>query len=258
MPRNLRDLVTVSPPTFDRTSFAGVDRELGAAHAPFDRAWLMERFDEGLQIRMLQPPASGIVLFQPGRLCWRPIDGLDDAVVVHDLRVQPGEGARKAADRLWHGVEDFARFYGFSTVLAIVGEEEGLISPECAPRRRWMAVDEGPGGARLTARILQGPIPLPHFPRDWKARIARLGFRPAVQTTGESVALEARADALCERAARSGLRVRRERLGRPEEAQARAVSPAAAFSVLGGGQRIGGAEMSDTAILEAWKAQRPS
>ncbi len=258
MPRNLRDLVTVSPPTFDRTSFSGVDRQLAAAHAPFDRAWLMQRFDEGLQIRMLPPPASGIVLFQPGRLCWRPIECLDDAVVVHDLRVHQGDGARKAADRLWAGVEDFARFYGFSTVLAVLGEEEGLISPDVAPGRGWMVVDEGPGGARLSARVLHGPVTLPRFPRDWKARAARLGAGPVIQTTGESQALEARAEGLCARAARLGLDVRRERLVDPGEARSRAVSPGATFSVLGGGTRIGGAEFSDAQILDAWRAQRPS
>jgi hypothetical protein len=37
--------------------------------------WLMARFEEGLQIRMLHPPEPGIVLFQPGRLSWRPIEG---------------------------------------------------------------------------------------------------------------------------------------------------------------------------------------
>jgi hypothetical protein len=90
MSRSLRDLVTVSPPTFDRTSFAWADRQLGAAHAPYDRDWLMARFEEGLQIRMLHPPEPGIVLFQPGRLSWRPIEGLDNAIVVHDLRVTDG------------------------------------------------------------------------------------------------------------------------------------------------------------------------
>jgi hypothetical protein len=218
----------------------------------------MDRFEEGLQIRMLPPPRSGIVLFQPGRLCWRPIVGLDDAIVVHDLRVHQEEGARGSADRLWRGVEDFARFYGFSAVLAVIGEEEGLISPANAPGRGWMVVDEGPGGARLSARILQGPVKMPHFPRDWSARAARLGPGAAVQTSGESQALEMRAEALCTRAAGSGLTVRHERLALPGEAQARAVSPGATFSILSRGERIGGAEMSDSDILGAWKAQRPS
>jgi hypothetical protein len=135
MSRSLRDLVTVSPPTFDRTAFSWADRQLSAAHAPYERDWLMARFEEGLQIRMLHPPEPGIVLFQPGRLSWRPIEGLDNAIVVHDLRVTDGPDARAVAKRLWDGVEEFAQFYGFASVLAVMGEEEGLVSPAFAPGR---------------------------------------------------------------------------------------------------------------------------
>ncbi|MDG4648534.1 hypothetical protein P6F26_08760 [Roseibacterium sp. SDUM158017] len=258
MTRNLRDLVTVSPPTFDRTSFTGVDRRLGSAHTPFDRSWLMARFDEGLQIRMLPPPQSGIVLFQPGRLSWRPIDGLDDTLVVHDLRVRRGPGARVAAARLWAGVEDFARYYGFSVVLGLLGLEDGLIDPAFAPGRGWVGVDVGPGGAQLSALFLQGPAPLPSFPRDWLARAASLGPGAVIQTTGESQALETRAARLCTRAAERGMRIRRQRPSNPDEARARAVSPGATFSFVLDGRRIGGAEMPDAAILECVAAQRPS
>jgi len=257
MSRSLRDLVTVSPPTFDRTAFAWVDRQLSAAHAPYERDWLMTRFEEGLQIRMLHPPDPGIVLFQPGRLSWRPIEGLDDAVVVHDLRVSDGPEARSVARRLWEGVEEFGQFYGFSSVLALMGEEEGLVSPGFAPGRRWMTVDEGPGGARLTARVLHGPIALPHFPSDWRARAASLGPDPVIQTTGESGATEARAAQICARAAEAGVHVRRERLTTPELARHRAVSPGATFSVVVAGERVGGLEMSDDTLLAAILGQSP-
>ena len=95
-----RDTVTVSPPTFDRTAFARTDAALTAPHAPFDRDWLMARFAEGLEIRMLKPPCEGLVMFQPGRLAWRPIEGAENAVVIHDLRGRRrplGTGKRGAA-----------------------------------------------------------------------------------------------------------------------------------------------------------------
>lgn len=65
MSRRLRELVTVSPPTFERTEFAQVDAMLDAPQAPIDREWLMARFGEGLQIRILREPRLGLVLFQP-------------------------------------------------------------------------------------------------------------------------------------------------------------------------------------------------
>jgi hypothetical protein len=103
------------------------------------------------------------------------------------------------AKRLWDGVEEFAQFYGFASVLAVMGEEEGLVSPSFAPGRRWMTMDEGPGGARLSARVLMGPVDLPRFPRDWRARAAALGPGPVIQTTGESGTTEARAAGICAR-----------------------------------------------------------
>jgi hypothetical protein len=39
-------------------------------------------------------------------------------------------------------------------------------------------LDEGPGGARLSARVLMGPSTCRAFPRDWRARAAALGPVP--------------------------------------------------------------------------------
>jgi hypothetical protein len=259
-------LLTVSPPTFDRTPFSWVDRALRTHHAPYDRAWLMARFDEGLQIRMLPPPTPGIVLFQPGRLAWRPVEGGAQSLVVHDLRVEPGPDARKVAAHLWAGVEEFARFYGFSSVLAVIGAEDGLIAPEVAPGRGWVIFDEGPRGAaadgvsgraRLAGRVLTGPVALPHFPTDWRARAAALGSAPVIQTTAESPEIETRADTLCARAAAAGIPVGRDRLTSPHDAQTRAVSPETAFSVVLDGAFLGGLGLDDRTILRAFGVQSP-
>jgi hypothetical protein len=204
MSRSLRDLVTVSPPSFDRTSFAWADRQLGAAHAPYDRDWLMARFEEGLQIRMLHPPEPGIVLFQPGRLSWRPIEGLDNAIVVHDLRVADGPNARAVAKRLWHGRGRVRAILRLFQRPGGDGHRGGAGLARFAPGRRWMTIDEGPGGASLTARVLYGPVVLPRFPTDWRARAAALGPDPVIQTTGESSTTEARARRICALAGRAG------------------------------------------------------
>lgn len=255
MPRHLRDLVTVSPPTFDRTDFARVDRQIAAPQGPLDRAWLMARFAEGLQIRILRDPRPGLVLFQPAPLAWRPIEGAERAIVVHDLRVAAGPGARAAARPLWDGVEDFARFYGFAAILALSGPEQGLIAPGLMPARGWMALDHGPGGARLLAQVLQGPMTLPRFPRDWRARAAALGPGVTIQTTGESTVLEARALCLAAKAAAAGVPVRRVRLSDPRAARQKAVSPGALFSVVRDGRRVAGPDSTDAEILDAITAE---
>lgn len=251
MQRNSRDLLTVSPPTFDRTHFSRADRQLGSANAPYDRAWLMARFEEGLQIRMLPPPMRGIVLFQPGRLSWRPIHGLDNALVVHDMRVESEPTSRAAAGRLWDAVEGFARFYGFAVILAILGPQDGLISPDVAPGCGWTTFDDGPNGSRLAGRVISGPVALPRFPRDWSARAAYLGPGPVIQITEERRHICNRARRLIRQAAARGVHVRLDRLADPAEARARAVTPVANFAAIRDGVLLGGADISDADLLKA-------
>lgn len=243
-----RDTVTVSPPTFDRTDFSRVDSVLAARHAPFNRSWLMGRFAEGLQIRLLKAPEVGLVLFQPGKLAWRPILGAERALVVQDLRIGPGPLARIGALRLWSEAERFARYYDLSAVLALIGSGAGLISQDLAPGRGWLTLDHGPGGARLVGRILQGPVAVPRLPTDWDRRAQNLGPGVVLQTTGESSVLEARAHHILTALAARGYTARHDRLTDAAAAQARAVRPGAAYSVVIDGRVAGGVMLSAAAI----------
>lgn len=255
MPNRNRDTVTVSPPTFDRTAFARVDAALPASHAPFARDWLMARFAEGLQIRLLKPPFEGLVLFQPGRLAWRPVTGVDRAVVVHDLRVSDGPLARDGAERLWGVVERFATYYGYAAVLALVGDGAGLVAPDRAPGRGWLTMDKGPSGERLVGRILQGPLALPRFPSDWALREAAAGPGLVIQTTGESAALEARAAAMVSALSRYDVAIRHDRLPDADTARARAVRPGAAYSVLLDGHMVGGSDLDAGDLMRLAQAR---
>jgi hypothetical protein len=250
MPNRGRDTVIVSPPTFDRTEFARVDQALSAPHTPLDRDWLMARFSEGLQIRLLKPPQQGLILFQPGKLAWRPIEGAERALVVHDLRVAPGPMARDGAARLWSVAEGFARYYGFVAVLALIGPGPGLIARDRAPGRGWVALDTADGDVRLVGNVLQGPMALPRLPRDWALRAAALGRGLVIQTSGESYGLERQARDIMGLLSAQGIPARHERFANSDTLRARAVRPAAAYSVVLDGQVIGGPELSAAVLLE--------
>lgn len=249
MPNRGRDTVTVSPPTFDRTEFARVDTALTAPHAPLNRAWLMARFAEGLQIRLLKPPHQGLVLFQPGKLAWRPIEGAGRALVVHDLRVAPGPLARDGVARLWSVAEGFARYYGFAAVLGLTGRAPGLIAPDHAPGRGWLTLDEGPGDIHLVGRVLHGPMDLPRMPTDWARRSAALGPGVVIQTSGESAPLEDRARTMVARLSSRGVQARHDRLTDADSVRARAVWPATPYCVVRDGKLIGGPELSADMLI---------
>lgn len=250
MPHHGHDTVTVSPPTFERSAFERIDADLSAGHAPMDRDWLMARFAEGLQIRLLKQPDTGLVIFQPGNLAWRPIQGAEHALVVQDLRIAPDLVARDGAARLWSVAEGFARYYGLSAVLALIGRGPGLIAPEVGPGRGWLTLDTGSCGVRLVGRILQGPIALPHLPTDWADRARALGSGVVIQTTGECRALEDRARRMLGGLSALHIPARHDR---PTDARAlrhRAVRPDAVYSVIVDGHVIGGPEVTLGMILD--------
>lgn len=246
-----RHCLTVSPPTIDRSEFARCDATVPALHAPFARDWIMARFGEGLQIRMLRPPLEGFVVFQPGKLAWRPLEDADRGVVIHDLRVPAGPLAREATRHLLREVEGFARYFGYTLLLAITGIEPGLLPPRFAPGRGWVAFDKGPGGARLLGRVLQGPHAFPSFPRDWAARRSALGSGLVIQTTGESTPFEARARFLCAALEGRAIAIRHERLTAPAVVNSRAARPSAAFSVHLDGTYLGGADLTPDDLFAA-------
>lgn len=249
--------VTVSPRTFERTAFARLDAALSPPTARLDREWVLARLAEGLQIRMLRPPQRGLVMFQPESLSWRPILGADRALFVQDLRVAEGPDAREGAACLWAAAADFASYYGFSSVLALIGPGCGIIAPAHAPGRGWLTLDTRADGIRLVGRILQGPLSLPRLPDDWARRAEALGPDVVVQTTGQIAGADAWAEALVADLQAHGLAARHDRLATAHQARHRAVHPGAVCSVVADGVWLGGREIT-AAVIRAKMAGGPA
>jgi len=242
------DLLTISPQMLVRAPFVDTDRALRTAYPAFDLAWLAARLGDGLQIRMLPQPGTGLVLFCPGQMAWRPVLGVAAFAMVHDLRVMPGPRAAADAAQLWRGVEDWARYFGYAGVAALIGDGPGLVPRGYLPRRHYARVDQGRSGEDLIVRVLQGPVALPQLARDCAERAARLGPGLVVQTTGEATALAARAERVLRVARRWGLPARLERFQTAADTQAHAVNPAALFGVWRDGVQIGGPGTSDAEL----------
>ncbi len=251
MSRNGPDLLTVAPQMVSGLAFAATETALKPIYAPLDPVWLRARLREGLQIRMLRRPDHGLVLFCPGQMAWRPIQGAAPFVVVHDLRVLPGPCAAAHTARLWRSVEEWACYFGYAGVVALSGDADGFIAPERVPPRHYTCVDDNQFGARLIARVLRGPVALPRLPRDWTRRAAGLGSGVVVQCTGETGRLAARAERVLRVAERRGVPARVDCFDSAAEVQARAGHPAAVFAVYRDGVPHGGPETTD-AQLRAW------
>jgi hypothetical protein len=251
MPNHGHELLTVSPPRLERSAFARLDRGLAAPHAPYARDWLLGRFGEGLEIRLLRGDPEGLVLFQPGKLAWRPILGAERAVVVQDLRVATAPQRPAAALALWQAVEEFARYFGYHLLVALIGQGPGLIAPEHGPGQGWLICDDGPEGVRLVGRVLQGPVSLPRLPQDWEARAQAMGPGLVILTSGESVTLEARAEAMVAAIAGRGVSIRHLRFSDAADLRARAIRPGAAYAITCDGRYLGGPELTVEDLFRA-------
>lgn len=248
-----RNVITVSPPNLDRTGFLRLEAGLAGPDQPTGRDWLMDRLAEGLQVRMLRPPLRGFIEFAPGRATWRPILGAGQSVVIECLRVDAAPGREEAIGALLRAAEDWARYYGFSMLVMPTG---AAVDPEMLAelrRQGYLVLDRTLGGVRLWGRVLQGPVPLPGLPQDWRERAARLGPGLVVQSLSNGNGQRPMVDELLSRARKAGLPARRDQLATAEEARARLACPNAMSCVVLDGELVGNSGWS---VARTWQEIR--
>jgi len=245
-----RSVITVSPPNLDRSGFLRLEQGLGGADAPTSRDWLLGRLADGLQVRMLRDPMRGFIEFAPGRSSWRPIDGVDQAVVIECLRVDEQAGRTVAIGALLRVSEDWARYYAFSAVLMLAGAGRDAERDQELRRQSYQVIDKSVSDTVLWGRILQGPRPLPTLPQDWRGRAARLGPGLTVQSVGHCDARLRNAEDLVTRGRAAGLASRVDRLTTAADARAQLVCPNALSCVVLDGEVVGQRGWSD---LQIWQ-----
>lgn len=249
MARTVSKTITVSPPNLMRTGFLDLEQEMLGTSAPSSRDWLLQRFEEGHQVRILRPPGRGFVEFAPGRASWRALSGADQCVVVQCLHA---DGLKSAADLL-RAAEDWARYFDFAAVMVVAGAHPCLPAPEVATAAGYLVVGETAGGVSLYGKILQGPVPLPALPQNWRARWAALGPGLVVQCAARSPERLEFARDLVARGKKLGLPARVDLIETAAAAQKGLASPVSPFSVVVNGDCIDDGQLSD---FQIWQAVR--
>jgi GNAT superfamily N-acetyltransferase len=93
------------------------------------RDWLLARFEEGLQLRLLGDGERGFIEFMPGAKCWRAIEDAEEFVVIHCLWVVGKSRGRGFARDLLAEADSWARGNGFRGVAALTSRDNWLIAP---------------------------------------------------------------------------------------------------------------------------------
>ncbi|PIV75269.1 MAG: hypothetical protein COW55_06130 [Rhodobacteraceae bacterium CG17_big_fil_post_rev_8_21_14_2_50_65_11] len=247
-----RDIITVCPPNLDRTGFLSLDNRLDGGAGLTSRDWLLDRLRDGFQIRMLRAPRKGFIAFAPGRASWWPVFGADRCVVVQRLWV---EAVNDSVALLLTEAEEWARYYGFWAVLALIGQGVDRCAEADLHARGYSIADDSDAGVMLCARILQGPTALPRLPRDWGARAAALGPGLVIQSAGHCPDQTARAEALVSHAREAGLAARLDRIDSAQDARNRLAAPGALFCVALDGEII---DTGQGTAPEIWQVIRRS
>ncbi|WP_146636195.1 hypothetical protein [Nioella nitratireducens] len=252
MARGPRNVITVSPPNLERTGFLSLEQGFAGPSRATRRDWLLERFSEGLQVRMLRPPLRGFVEFAPCRVSWQPLACNGDSVVIERLEIDPGSRPSPGLGTLLRAAEEWAGYFGFASVLLPIRAEAG-VSARALSDHGYCCVDRTVGKTGLWMRVLHGPTLLPFLPQDWQARTAALGPGLVVQSGGQSDEQHDIAQGLLDRATAAGLPARFDLLTCAEDARKRTVWPGTLFSVVLDGEVI---DTGQGSLLQIWQEVR--
>lgn len=170
----MAEIITVTADTLERHGFFC---KMSARKTPAwqaKRDWVLERFDEGLQLRLLGGGERGFVEFMPGEQCWRAIEGAGDLVVIHCLWVVGKSRGKGFARALLGEVERWARAEGFAGVAALTSRGNWLVGPELLEHHGFRAVETAEEGFQLHVKA-EAPVPGLRLSGQWADKAAACG-----------------------------------------------------------------------------------
>jgi hypothetical protein len=232
MRRHPSDLITISPTNLDRSGYFSDDLALDWPDAITDRAWLADRFAEGMQMRMLHGSPDGFVGFMSGRAIWRPILGAHSFLAIQSVRTGAMSGDPLTMSRLLGAVEDWARYYGYMGVVVLLDAMDAARSFHQRCLSGYCRFDQTAGGVWLLGKVLEGPVELPRLPQDWAERAAKMGPGLVIQTAAGCQAHTQLAHRLIRQARAHQIPARQDVLISALDVRARVVRPTGLFSVV--------------------------
>ncbi len=156
----MTNLITVTNDTVEKHGFFCKMSARKTSAWKRKRAWLANRFDEGLQLRLLGNGERGFVEFIPAKYAWRGIEGADDLVAIHCLWVVGKSKGKGHAKQLLDEVEAWARDVGYRGVTALTRSGNWLIDKKVLASRGYLSVDQvAPDFDLMLKAFDDGPAP---------------------------------------------------------------------------------------------------
>jgi ribosomal protein S18 acetylase RimI-like enzyme len=138
-------------------------------------AWLRERFEEGLAIKMVYEGkrSVGFIEYMPGAYTWRVVDA-PGYLVIHCLWVVGrAKGKGYGSFLLGQCIEDAQR-QGKRGVVMVSSRGNWLAHAKVFVKSGFQGIDSAPPSFQLLVRqTVDGPLPT--FPGNWDERLASFG-----------------------------------------------------------------------------------
>jgi L-amino acid N-acyltransferase YncA len=217
-------------------------------------AWVKARFDEGMRIKMLEPPERGFIEYIPGEYAWRALNA-PGHMVIHCLWVVGRSKGKGLGGLLLEACIADARKAGMCGTAMVASPGNWLAGRRIFEKHGFKAVSTAPPSFVLMVKRL-GPGPAPSFPRDWEARAAHFGDGLTVVTSGQCPYHPAAVENLLAAAAKGRIKARAVELRTAREVQALSPTPYGAFSIVLDGKLIGYHYLTQEKFLQAVKGEK--
>jgi len=202
-------------------------------------AWVKERFQEGLRIKVVGRGSRGFIEYMPGKLAWRGVEA-PGYMVIHCLWVvgrAKGKGAGKALLDACIREAREARMHGIAAVTA--RDKVGLVDTDYFIHHGFHVVQTTSSGIDLVALKFNLASADPHFVNDLKKKAKALGDGLTVVSTPQCPYTYEGAEQIVSLAHANNIaRARSLRLNTLAQVRQTAPSPYASFDIVYEGEVI--------------------
>lgn len=232
------ELITVTPDNVEKTGFFCKMSALGKPGYEQKKAWLAERFAEGLEMRLLGDGERGFVEFIPGKFAWRAIDGADDFMVIHCLWVVGKSKGKGFGTVLLEEVERTAREHGFKGVAALTSGHTWLMGPDLLAGHAYESVEKAEPSFDLMVKRFADDAGMPRLSGRWAQKAEAIPEGLGVFRTDQCPYTDDAVKAVQARAKAKGLKFSEITLTTAQDIRERSPTPYGTYAVVKDGKLL--------------------
>jgi len=159
MPESLSPVIDVGPHNLDETGFFCYMSKRKFVGYKKKHNWMIDRFAEGLRLRMLKLPNRGFIEYLPAEFAWRPIEA-DGYLFIHCLWIVGKSKGKGFARQLLEDCITDARTNGNRGVAMVTSEKVWLVDKSFLIHSGFEVADSAEGVFNLMALPFDdGPLP---------------------------------------------------------------------------------------------------